>query len=523
MRYRRLGKTELMVSEIGLGAEWLERHNAEECRAVIDRCGEQGINILDCWMPEPNVRSNIGAAIRGKRERWFIQGHLGSTWQNGQYVRTRDMEQVKEAFADLLERLGTDYIDLGMIHYVDREDELDSIVNGPFYAYAKELKEKGVIRHIGLSTHNPRVAKKAVELGIVEMMLFSINPAFDLLPASEDMNTYFAEEYDQALGGIDKERAELYRLCEKNDVGLTVMKGFAGGRLFDAKRSPFGVALTPVQCIHYALTRPAVASILAGYDTPEHVDEAVSYETATEAERIMPAFWPLPPATPTTASVPTAATVSRVLRASISPWSISSMIWPPCSRRSRLRSAPIMRRWNGRLLTVSAAAAARPAVPSMFPWQSGWRRPGRCLRKGNKAVSLLDTKRKLRKWELRGFFCTAMILKFHASLLYFSMIQCKSHQSLWLIGHKQRDVQYITVQLLQGIPAVNQEFWERHWTVLHETDDLRTYSCNYFCPLLTGICPKFPIYSHIFCTINIKNHHKQAERMVKHSFGVKFM
>ncbi len=57
-----------------------------------------------------------------------------------------------------------------------------------------------------------------------------------------------------------------------------------------------------------------------------------------------------------------------------------------------------------------------------------------------------DTKRKLRKWELRGFFCTAMILKFHASLLYFSMIQCKSHQSLWLIGHKQRDVQYITVQ-----------------------------------------------------------------------------
>ena len=59
MRYRRLGKTELMVSEIGLGAEWLERHNAEECRAVIDRCGEQGINILDCWMPDPKSRNII--------------------------------------------------------------------------------------------------------------------------------------------------------------------------------------------------------------------------------------------------------------------------------------------------------------------------------------------------------------------------------------------------------------------------------------------------------------------------------
>lgn len=411
MRYRRLGKTELMVSEIGLGAEWLERHNAEECRAVIDRCGEQGINILDCWMPEPNVRSNIGAAIRGKRGRWFIQGHLGSTWQNGQYVRTRDMEQVKEAFADLLERLETDYIDLGMIHYVDREDELDSIVNGPFYAYAKELKEKGVIRHIGLSTHNPRVAKKAVELGIVEMMLFSINPAFDLLPASEDMNTYFAEEYDQALGGIDKERAELYRLCEKNDVGLTVMKGFAGGRLFDAKRSPFGVALTPVQCIHYALTRPAVASILADMIRRSMWMRLFLMKQPRRRKRIMPAFWPLPPATPTTASVPTAATVSRVLRASISPWSISSMIWPPCSRRSRLRSAPIMRRWNGRLLTVSAAVAARPAVPSMFPWQSGWRRPGRCLRKGNKAVSLLDTKESSGDGKSGAFFLCSYDIK----------------------------------------------------------------------------------------------------------------
>ena len=63
------------------------------------------------------------------------------------------------------------------------------------------------------------------------------------------------------------------------------MKGYAGGRLFSESTSPFGVALTPVQCIHYALTRPAVASILAGYDTPEHVLAAVAYENATEEER----------------------------------------------------------------------------------------------------------------------------------------------------------------------------------------------------------------------------------------------
>ena len=285
MNYRRLGKTELMVSEIGLGAEWLERHNGTECKEIIDLCAKNGINILDCWMSEPNVRSNIGAAIKNSRSRWIIQGHLGSVWENGQYVRTRNLPKVKAAFQDLLDRLGTDYIDLGMIHYVDQEGELDQIAEGPFYAYVKELKEKGVISHIGMSTHNPKVAIKAVEMGLVEMILFSINPAFDLLPASEDLNDYFAEEYDASLAGIDATRAKLYRLCEEKDVGITVMKGFAGGRLFNEKTSPFGVALTPVQCIHYALTRPAVASILTGLETPEQIREAVSYETASEEQK----------------------------------------------------------------------------------------------------------------------------------------------------------------------------------------------------------------------------------------------
>ncbi|MBQ6835978.1 MAG: aldo/keto reductase [Clostridia bacterium] len=285
MNYRRLGKTGLMVSEIGFGAEWMERHTQEECIKVIDACERNGINILDCWMSEPNVRTNIGVALRGRREKWYIQGHIGSTWQNGQYVRTRQMDKVKEAFEDLLTRLETDYIDLGMIHYVDQESDWNEIINGPFIEYVRELKNKGIIRHIGMSTHNPLIAKKAVLSGIVEMILFSINPAFDILPASEDIKAYFVDEYDASLGGIAPERAEFYKLCEQNDVGITVMKGFAGGRLFDEKRSPFGVALTPIQCVHYCLTRPAVTAVMAGFDTPEQVDDVARYETASEAEK----------------------------------------------------------------------------------------------------------------------------------------------------------------------------------------------------------------------------------------------
>ncbi len=285
MRYRELGNTGLQVSEIGLGAEWLERHNEEEIKAVIQRCESYGINILDCWMSNPEVRTKIGNAICGHREKWVIQGHFGSTWQEGQYVRTRDLPKVKEAFQDLLTRLQTDYIDLGMIHFVDSEAEFRQVMEGEFLAYVKEQREKGVIRHTGMSTHNPQVAKLAALSGEIEMLLFSVNPAFDLLPPSEDLNDYFVESYGEGLAGIDPLREELYKLCEQRGVGITVMKGYAGGRLFDARTSPFGVALTPVQCLHYALTRPAVASVLVGYDTPAHVDAAVAYEAATEEER----------------------------------------------------------------------------------------------------------------------------------------------------------------------------------------------------------------------------------------------
>lgn len=285
MKYRNLGNTGLMVSEIGLGGEWLERQDADGVKEIVDYCAMQGINILDCWMSEPNVRSNIGRAIEGNRERWMIQGHIGSTWQNGQYVRTRNLPQVQEAFGDLLERMKTSYIDLGMIHFVDEAAEFEKITHGEFMDYVRDLKRKGSIRHIGISTHNPAVAKLAALQGEIEMMLFSVNPAFDLMPPTEDLDRYFADDYDEKLGGIDPQRSELYRICEQRGIGITVMKGYAGGRLFSPQTSPFRVALTPVQCLHYALTRPAVASVMVGFSSTGHVDEAVAYETAGAEEK----------------------------------------------------------------------------------------------------------------------------------------------------------------------------------------------------------------------------------------------
>ena len=64
MKRKRLGKTELLVSEIGFGAEWLERHPEEEGVELIHYAADAGINILDCWMPDPKSRDIIGTEAR---------------------------------------------------------------------------------------------------------------------------------------------------------------------------------------------------------------------------------------------------------------------------------------------------------------------------------------------------------------------------------------------------------------------------------------------------------------------------
>lgn len=285
MNYRLLGKTGLKVSEIGFGGEWLERHDEADSIELLKYAHSKGINIVDCWMPDPKSRDIIGKAMEGCRDSWYVQGHIGSTYQNGQYVRTRDMKHVRPAFEDLLARLKSDYVDLGMIHYIDFLEDWNNVMNGEFIEYVHELHDKGTIKHIGLSTHNPVIGKLAVETGFIEMILFSINPAFDMRPATENLESMFGGYDKDQLSGIDPDRARFYQMCEENNVGLTVMKGYFGGALLDKDRSPFGVAFTPVQLIHYALTRPGVSSILCGYDTKEQIDDAVYYETATDDEK----------------------------------------------------------------------------------------------------------------------------------------------------------------------------------------------------------------------------------------------
>lgn len=287
MRYRKLGRTALTVSEVGLGCEHLQGKDYETVRAAIDAADECGVNILDVFMSEPQVRTDIGTALKGRRDKFMLQGHIGAIWKEGQYARSRDAGECRFFFEDLLTRLQTDYIDIGMIHFVDSHEDYDAVFGSDVIEYVKELKIQGVIKAIGLSSHNPVVAKRAVETGLIDVLMFSINPAYDLMPAETIIDDLFAPDMlkKNAPNGIDPARAALYHTCEQMGCAITVMKTFCGGMLLHGERSPFGMPLRPYACMHYALTRPAVSSVLIGCITPEEMRYAVAYESAPDMEK----------------------------------------------------------------------------------------------------------------------------------------------------------------------------------------------------------------------------------------------
>lgn len=285
MEYRELGNTGLSASVIGMGCEGFAEENYGMTKKMFDAAERLGINYFDLYASDPKLRAAVGEALKGRREKFLIQSHICSVWKNGQYLRTRNLAEVKAGFEEMMKLLQTDYLDVGMIHYCDAMKDWEAIKEGGILDYARELKQAGRIKHIGMSSHNPLVAMKAIEEGGIEVLMFSVNPCYDLQPAGEDVDQIWADKnYQKKLTNMDPDRQRLYETCQRKGVGITVMKAFAGGELLGSNQIA-GVSLTVNQCISYALSRPAVTTVLAGAHTLEELEKSAAYCEASSEEK----------------------------------------------------------------------------------------------------------------------------------------------------------------------------------------------------------------------------------------------
>jgi len=155
MKYRRLGKTDLTVSVVGIGTwqfggEWGKSFAQEEVDRLLHRAREHGVNLIDtaeCYGDHLS-ETLIGRAIRGDRASWLLATKFGHRFHRN-FERTQHYAaaEVKEQLEASLRALGTDYVDLYQFH----SGSNDAFDQPDLWAMLQEQVKLGKIRHIGLS------------------------------------------------------------------------------------------------------------------------------------------------------------------------------------------------------------------------------------------------------------------------------------------------------------------------------------------------------------------------------------
>lgn len=272
MDYRKLPHGNEQISVIGMGSSVVGEQNKDDIIATVQYALDNGINYFDMAGGHATIFSAYGKALVGQREKAMLQVHFGANYTTGEYGWSTDLDTVKRSVAWQLENLKTDYIDFGFIHCLDEDSDLESYERNGVLRYLLDMKSQGVVHHLGLSTHAPEMANRVLDMKLIDMLMFSINPMYDY------------GQGDFAIGS-GNERQNLYRRCEAEGVGISVMKPFNAGQLLDANKSPFHKALTTAQCIQYALDKPGVLTVLGGPADIPQLKEILTYFDTPEAER----------------------------------------------------------------------------------------------------------------------------------------------------------------------------------------------------------------------------------------------
>ncbi len=272
MEYRKLPHGGESIGVIGMGSSVVGAQPEDKIIETVQYALDHGVNYFDMAGGHASIFPAYGKALAGRRKEAMLQVHFGANYVTGEYGWTTDLDTIKRSIDWQLTNLQTDYIDFGFIHCLDEDSDLDSYEKSGALQYVLDMKAQGVVRHIGLSTHSPALAQRVLNMGILDMLMFSINPMYD----------YGQGQY---ANGSSEERYSLYRRCEKEGVGISVMKPFNAGQLLDAAKSPFHRAMTTAQCIQYALDRPGVLTVLPGPGSVAELAEILRYFDTPAEER----------------------------------------------------------------------------------------------------------------------------------------------------------------------------------------------------------------------------------------------
>ena len=195
----RLGRTGLLVTKTAFGALPIQRISKADAVKLVRRACEAGINYFDTANMYTDSEEKLGEALHDVRQNVVISTKSGGG----------DKKTVQAHIEQSLRSLRTDYIDLFQFHNPAVLPDIHD-PDGPFAA-ALEAKQKGYIRHIGITNHRLKVAHEAIESGNFETLQFPF--------------CYLATEKD----------LELVELCREHDMGFIAMKGLSGGLLNNAE------------------------------------------------------------------------------------------------------------------------------------------------------------------------------------------------------------------------------------------------------------------------------------------------
>ena len=237
MKYRKLGSTGILVSEVSCGGIPIQKLNEKEANKIVDAMFEKGINFIDTARGYTNSEELFGSALKGRREKFYLATKS----------MARTYEAMKKDIDISLKNLQTEYIDLYQMHNV----KLNEDVSGAMLAL-KEAKEKGKIKHIGITSHSKESIEKSLENENIETIQFPYN---------------FLE--------LDAE--SIFERAKELGKGVIVMKPLAGGVIDNAK-----VALK------YILNNKNVSCAIPGMESDEQIYENASiniYDLSLEEEK----------------------------------------------------------------------------------------------------------------------------------------------------------------------------------------------------------------------------------------------